>query len=94
MSNDDLSVLDLLVSPHNDVKKVMGYIEHVALRRGVKTVCLWVNPSEKACDGLKDSGYSEEKGIPYTLKVFKGSGVASDFFLRQYNYSMGDYDAA
>jgi len=91
---DELRVLDLIASRSMKAKKLMGCLEQRAAAKGMKTIRLWMNPHERECGELRDAGYREEKGIPLTLRIFEGSDFSPACFFEQYNYSMGDYDAA
>ncbi len=91
---EELSVLDLCVPRSADLVRVLLSLEKMALERGVRSISLWMNPADRDFSGIQASGYAEEKGIPYTLRVFEGSGIAAPLFLERYHYSKGDYDAA
>lgn len=94
MDNNEMCVLDFFVSNEMDFGKVLAVLEYIAVKRKAMSISLWVNPAEKIYQELKNAGYREEKGIPYTLRVFENTRLDSDFFLDNYCYSMGDYDAA
>lgn len=91
---DELRVLDLVALEGVKVKKLLGCLEQKEAEKGMKTIRLWMNPRVREYGELKNAGYSEEKGVPLALRIFEGSGFAPACFFEQYNYSMGDYDAA
>ncbi|MEW6003220.1 MAG: hypothetical protein AB1638_11335, partial [Nitrospirota bacterium] len=94
IEKDELFILDFFILRNMDFLKVFGRLEDFALRRKIKTIILWVNPLEEIYQKLRSLKYEEEKGIPYTLRIFEGSKLSARFFLDQYCFRMGDYDAA
>jgi hypothetical protein len=94
IDNDELNMLDFLVSRGVDFMNTLAAMEHLARKREAKNISLWVNPAEGIYQDLRNAGYRKENGIPYTLRVFEGSGLSPGFFLDQYCYRQGDYDAA
>jgi hypothetical protein len=94
MDNNNLSVLDFFVSKEMNFRKVLAALEHFAIKRKAKGISLWVNPEEGIYKILRNAGYRDGKGIPYAVRIFEGSGLPPDFFLDQYCYRLGDYDAA
>ena len=91
---EELSVLDLCVPVSAHFSRVLNSLERVAFERGVRSISVWMNPVDRDFASLRASGYVSERGIPYTLRVFEGSGIAAPLFLERYHYSKGDYDAA
>jgi len=94
IDNDELNIFDFLVSREVDFMNTLAAMEHLAIKRKAKNISLWVNPVEGIYQDLRNAGYRKENGIPYTLRVFEGSGLSPEFFLDHYCYRMGDYDAA
>jgi hypothetical protein len=92
--NEVLHVLDWFILPSLDFKRLLSVLEDFARKRGAQCVTFWCNPVEEFFAELKTNGYSEERGIPYIVKVFEESRIRPDFFLDYYCYRQGDYDAA
>ena len=89
-----LRVLDVFVLPSLDLQKFLSVLENLAIRKGMQHITFWVNPAEKVFEELKSSGFSEDRDIPFIVKVFEGSRISPQFFLENYCYRHGDYDAA
>jgi hypothetical protein len=94
MDNNNLFVLDFFILKEIDFRKVFTSLEHFALKRKAGSISIWLNPEEGICKDLRDKGYREKMGSPYTLRVFAGSNLSPEFFLDHYCYRQGDYDAA
>ena len=94
VDGNELYVLDFFFSKSIDVMKIFFAIETFAKKRGLEKIRLWINPAEGIYQDLRNAGYRDEKGIPYTLKAFKNSRLSPNFFLDHYCYRLGDYDAA
>ncbi|MBE0427330.1 MAG: GNAT family N-acetyltransferase [Nitrospirae bacterium] len=94
INNKEMLILDFFVSKDVNELKVFLNLENIAAQKGLHKIRLWINPVEKLYQGLKDAGYREEKGIPYSIKVFNRSDLPPDFFMNNYCYKPGDYDAA
>lgn len=92
-AEDVLYILDLFAVSPVDIRKLIGSLERSAVARGHKIICLWVNPAEDIYKELTSAGYFPEEGIRYIVRMFEGARISADFFLEQYAYRMGDYDA-
>ena len=89
-----LRILDFSVLPAFDVRKVLSVLENLAISRGLQYITFWVNPVEKVFGELKACGYRVDRDIPFIVKVFEGSRITAQFFLDNYCYRHGDYDAS
>jgi hypothetical protein len=89
-----LRVLDFIILPLLDFQKFLSVLENLAIKKGLQYITFWVNPAEKYFQELKLNGYSEDRDIPYIVKVFESSRISPQFFLNNYCYRHGDYDAA
>jgi len=89
-----LRVLDFFVLPSLDLKKFLSVLENLAIKKGLQYITFWVNPAEKYFQELKSNGYSEDRDIPFIVKIFESSRISPQFFLDNYCYRHGDYDAA
>lgn len=93
IQNDELFLCDLFSLKIEDDTMIFSSLEHFAKQRNLKRITLWMNPLEKIYDDLRQLGYHEEQGIPYSVRGFKGSKITPEFFMKNYCYKMGDYDA-
>lgn len=92
---EKLSVLEIVASGAPQFRTILRELEGTAKERGTEAVFLWLGASaDELRPLLLQAGYIEEEGVPYTVKIFAGSGISSGAFFQRYNYSMGDYDAA
>ncbi len=94
VNQEEMLILDFLVSTKIDILRIFSDLERIAAQRGIKRLRLWINPIEKIYSLLKGYGYVEEKGFPYSIRVFKDSNLSPDFFMKNYCYRAGDYDAS
>ncbi len=94
INNDEMLILDFLLSTKTDILKIFSDLERIAIQRRIKKIRLWVNPLEKIYNLLKDYGYIEERGFPYSIRVFRNSSLLPDYFMKNYCYRAGDYDAS
>lgn len=94
IQNDELFLCDLFSLKSEDDTIIFSSLEHFAKERNLKRIRLWINPLEKIYDDLRQLGYHKEQGIPYSVRGFKGSNITPEFFMKNYCYKMGDYDAA
>jgi hypothetical protein len=89
-----LRVLDFFVLSSFDFRKFLSVLENLAIRKGSRYITFWVNHGEECFEGLKSNGYKDDRDIPYIVKVFEKSRISPQFFLNNYCYRHGDYDAA
>jgi hypothetical protein len=94
IQNEEIFLCDFFSLKSEDTAVIFSSLEHFAKERGLRRIRLWVNPLEKIYNVLRQLGYREEQGIPYSVRGFEGSTITPEFFMKNYCYGMGDYDAA
>lgn len=93
IQNEELFICDCFSLKNEDTVEIFSSLEHFAQERGLRRIKLWINPMEEIYIALRQLGYREEQGIPYSVRGFEGSKITPEFFMKNYCYRMGDYDA-
>jgi len=88
-----LSVLDFFCARGMKMETLFSLLENTAVKRGIESMELWINPNEAVFQTLTDYGYRAGKDIPYIFKIHN-RGINSSFLFEKYCYRMGDYDAS
>jgi hypothetical protein len=94
IENDNLFILDFIMSKDLNPRKAVVLIEDIAINKQARSISVWVNPGEAIFNVFKEALYREEKDIPYSVRIFEESNISRDSFLDRYCYRYGDYDAA
>jgi Acetyltransferase (GNAT) domain len=94
IENDNLFILDFFVSRDMNPGKAITLIEDIAVIKGARSISVWVNPREGIYEDFKRALYREEQDIPYSVRIFEEPKISGGYFLDQYCYRYGDYDAA
>lgn len=91
--DEELFLCDFFSLKSEDTAMIFSSLEQYAHTMRIRRISLWKNPLEKIHNDLRQFGYHEEQGIPYSVKGFANAKITPEFFMENYCYSMGDYDA-
>ena len=87
-----LSVLDFFCAGGMKMRTLFKLLENTAVKRGLDSIELWVNPNEAVFQTLTDYGYKTRKDIPYIFKI-QNREINPSFLFEKYCYRMGDCDS-
>jgi len=93
VNETELSILDFFCVQKFDIRILLRLFENVAVKHGLQSINLWVNPNEEVFRDLIDYGFTQKKGMPYIFKIMNNE-IDSVFLFENYNYGMGDYDVS
>lgn len=93
VNGTELSIPDFFCVQKFDIRILFRLFENVAVKHGLQSINLWVNPNEEVFRNLIDYGFTQEKGMPYIFKIMNNE-IDSVFLFENYNYRMGDYDVS
>ncbi len=88
----EIAIMDLFFVNTSSLMFLLKALENMALKKGLETMTLWMNPCEESFKYLISYGYATEKGIPNLFKILN-SEIRPEFLNEKYAYRMGDYDA-
>ncbi len=94
IQNEEIFLCDFFLSKPEYTSVLFPSLEHFAKEKGLKRIKLWMNPVEKIYLDIRKLGYKAEQGIPYSVRGFNDANITPEFFMKNYCYRMGDYDAA
>jgi hypothetical protein len=93
VSESELSILDFFYVDTPDIRILFRLFEGIAIKYGLDSITLWVNPNEAVCKLLIDYGFIQKRGVPYIFKIMNNE-IDPLFLFENYCYRMGDYDAS
>lgn len=93
VNENEISVLDFHFIKELEIRNLFKLLLNMAVRSGVGSLKLWMNPEEKDFQTLINDGFVREGGIPYIFKVLNKE-IEPIFLFKNYHYRMGDYDVS